>query len=1023
MARVIAYEARINGIDTLITNQEELKRAVKATQDEYNKSDFGSKKRDEALKQLGALKQIQKENRAEIRSSQRAFERSADAGRESYRSLNAELVELRNQFKNLSRAEREGQIGADLVERIQVLDTELKSIDSTIGNNQRNVGNYASALAGLGGIDLNVFTSIPGAITAVGTAAVAASKELFEMAGRVRDVQTQINALTGATGEDLDEYTIRITALNKTFGTTTEEVLRASNAASQQLGISFSDALTRIEEGFIAGSNANGDFLDQVREYPTFIDEAGLSADNFFAIINQSVKEGIYSDKGIDAVKEATIRLRELPTATIAGLEALSLTAEEVSAVISEEGIGAAIGLVGERLGSLEEDAPEVGQAIAGIFGGPGEDAGVRFLASLENINAETGSLIDTTSEYQQEQLRTLEVNQRFASVQNEIANQIGGTGATLGNLVTQIQTAVLQAVSALIARGRALFEIFEPVRDSFIRLFQALGFVDEQGRKTEAAIGLINAAFAAGDIIYKGVAAALTFVIDQLTKVVNFGRRIAEFLGVNKLFEAGLEALGGTSQDAGEKISNAGDKTEKAAEQTKKAADALEDFTKKTNEAGIAAENFAEGSIAALRQKVNDLKKELEQGAPENVEGLLSQLLDAEAALNKAENFKRLLRERLSEGADFQPLGILQQTEGAVNRNAGPLQNVRDFNDEVVNIVKNRNERITQEEAAQAERLQALQENIFGGISEAANIIGQVQTNRINKEVEALEERYQKELELAGENVELRTEAEEKFAKEKERLEREALEVQKQARVATALVSLAEGIVNIIAAPSTIPDPFGAIYKAGRIAFLTATTAAQIGEINSASIGARGLLATVGDAFNRVIMEDGGRIVAGVARGRTHGDTGGGIALSLNGLPVLIENGEAVQSDEYGNKAVINKRSSAVFSRELRAMEKLSFAGKSKVLSAINNYKGYGIPFAQEGLLVPNVLPLGGGASSTISNATGATALRAEDIGALAAALQNAAYSGTREGVGDGVLTANRQKEREAIRARRTGV
>jgi hypothetical protein len=64
MARVIAYEARINGIDTLITNQEELKRAVKATQDEYNKSDFGSKKRDEALKQLGALKQIQKENRA-----------------------------------------------------------------------------------------------------------------------------------------------------------------------------------------------------------------------------------------------------------------------------------------------------------------------------------------------------------------------------------------------------------------------------------------------------------------------------------------------------------------------------------------------------------------------------------------------------------------------------------------------------------------------------------------------------------------------------------------------------------------------------------------------------------------------------------------------------------------------------------------------------------------------------------------------------------------------------------------------
>lgn len=1018
MARVIAYEARINGIDTLITNQDELKRAVKATQNEYDKSDFGSKKRDEALKQLGALKQIQKENRAEIRSSQRSFARAADAGKQSYRSLNAELVELRNQFKNLSRAEREGQIGADLLGRIQVLDKELKSIDESIGNYQRNVGNYASAFAGLGGIDLGAFTSLPGAITAIGTAAVAGGKALFDMAAGVRDVQTQISTLTGATGTELDEYTIRIRALNDTFGTTTEEVLRAANAVSQQLDIPFTEALTRIEEGFIAGSNAQGDFLDQVREYPTFIDEAGLSADNFFAIINRSVKEGIYSDKGIDAVKEAALALRELPQTTRDAVEAIGLDSVELEKLIAEEGIGAGIAAVSTRLSELKDDSPAVGQALADIFKGAGEDAGLEFIRSLKDIDAETGSLIDTTNEYQREQLRTLEVNQRFAAVQNEIANQIGGTGATLSNLSTQIQSTVLGAISALIARGRRLFEIFEPVRASFLRLFEALGLVDESGRRTEAAIRLINGAFAAGDLIYKGVAAALTFVIDQLTKVVNFGRRIAEFLGVNKLFEAGLEALGGTSQDTGDKISDTGDKTEKAAEQTNKAADALENFKRKTDEAAVATDNFAEGSIAALRQKVNELKKELEEGAPENVEGLLSKLLDAEEALNKAEEFKRLLRERLTDGGDFQPLGIL-----AGGNTAEAIRPVQDYNEEVVNIVKNRNERIAQEEAAQAERLQTLQENIFSGISEAAGIIGQVQTTRINRELEAVEDRYQKELELAGENVQAKTEAEEKYAKEKERLEREALEVQKAARTATALTSLAEGIVNIIAAPSTIPDPFGAIYKAGRIAFLTATTAAQIGEIQSASIGARGLMAMVSDKFNRVVMESGGRIVAGVARGRTHSDTGGGIALSLNGLPVLIENGEAVQSDEYGNKAVINKRSTAVFSKQLRAMEGLSFSGKSKVLSAINSYKGYGIPFAQEGLLIPNVLALGGGASSTVSNATGATALRAEDIGALAAALQSAAYSGTREGVGDGVLTANRQKEREAIRASRTGV
>lgn len=1018
MARVIAFEARVEGIDTLITNQEELKQAIKATQREYDKSDFGSKDRQEALKQLGALKQVQKENRAEVRQSQRAFERSADAGKESYRALSAELADLRNQFKDLSRIDRESEIGEGLKNRIRELDSELKELDSSIGQNQRNVGNYASALSGLGGIDLSVFSSIPGAITAIGTAAVAGGKALFDMSAAVRDVQTQVSTLTGATGPALDEYTIRIRALNDTFGTTTEEVLRAANAASNQLGIPFTEALSRIEEGFIAGSNAQGDFLDQVREYPTFIDEAGLSADNFFSIINRSVKEGIYSDKGIDAVKEATIRLRELPTAALDGLDALGIASEEVSSLIAEEGIGAAIALVGERLDGLEEDAPEVGRAIAGIFGGPGEDAGVRFLASLKDINTETGGLIDTTNEYQREQLRTLEVNQRFAEVQNEIANQIGGTGATLGNLVTQIQTVALQAVSGLIERGRRLFEIFEPVRASFIELFKALGLVDEQGQKTQAAINLINTAFAAGDLIYKGVAAALSFVIDQLTKVVNFGRRIAEFIGLNKLFEQGMEALAGSTSRAGEQIEDTAAKTTQAAQDTRQATKALEDYKKKTDEAAAATDSFASGSIAALSKRVNELKKELTEAPPGEVEGLLVELLGAEEALEKAEMFRNLLRQRLTEGTDFEPLGIL-----SIGAGAEALQQARDLSDEVVNIVKNRNERIAQEEAAQAERLQELQEQIFGGINEAANIIGQVQSQRINREIEALEERYRKEIELAGENVELRTEAEEKYQKEREKLEREALEVQKQARVATALTSLAEGIVNILAAPSTIPDPFGAIYKAGRIAFLTATTAAQISEIQAQTIGEKGLLALVGESFDRVVMARGGRIVAGIARGRTHGDAGGGIALSLNGLPVLIESGEAVQEDEYGNKAVINKRSTAVFKRQLQAMRGISFSGKSEVLSAINSYRNYGMPFAQEGLLVPNVLPLSANTQTARIAGPSTASIRPEDVGVLAEAVRQSTYSGSREGVSDGVEDADRLKERKNIRASRTGV
>lgn len=65
----------------------------------------------------------------------------------SYRQLNAELGELRNQYKALSEAERENdEIGGALQQRIMELDTKLKALDKGIGQNQRTVGDYTMIL-------------------------------------------------------------------------------------------------------------------------------------------------------------------------------------------------------------------------------------------------------------------------------------------------------------------------------------------------------------------------------------------------------------------------------------------------------------------------------------------------------------------------------------------------------------------------------------------------------------------------------------------------------------------------------------------------------------------------------------------------------------------------------------------------------------------------------------------------------------------------------------------------------------
>ena len=76
---------------------------------------------------------------------------------DSYRAMNAQLVMLRNAYKSLSEEERNAvDIGGAMRDAINSLDERLKSIDKTIGQNQRNVGNYEVVLEKVLGGEMNM---------------------------------------------------------------------------------------------------------------------------------------------------------------------------------------------------------------------------------------------------------------------------------------------------------------------------------------------------------------------------------------------------------------------------------------------------------------------------------------------------------------------------------------------------------------------------------------------------------------------------------------------------------------------------------------------------------------------------------------------------------------------------------------------------------------------------------------------------------------------------------------------------
>jgi len=89
--------------------------------------------------------QIQEQNRV---NKQLVQENDKIVG--AYKSQSTRLVRLRKEYKNLAVQNKENTVEAKkLLKEITQLDKKLKDVDDTVGQNQRNVGNYGKALEGL----------------------------------------------------------------------------------------------------------------------------------------------------------------------------------------------------------------------------------------------------------------------------------------------------------------------------------------------------------------------------------------------------------------------------------------------------------------------------------------------------------------------------------------------------------------------------------------------------------------------------------------------------------------------------------------------------------------------------------------------------------------------------------------------------------------------------------------------------------------------------------------------------------
>ena len=414
----------------------------------------------------------------------------------SYNRLSAQYSINKIRLNAMTQAQRESTAeGKKLVEQTREIYEQMKQLQEATGKYQLNVGNYTQAsdaiqaygdrlkeslglnsqfgesilALGRGGTEAKAVLGAMGdgvkalgktfmtlltnpaflAIAGIAGAGVA-FKWWYDYNKGLVEATRLTQQFTGKEGDALKAYRNEVQAVADMFDKDFKEVLISTNAVAKQFGISADESLQYIKDGFIAGADANGEFLDTLKEYPAYFKEAGISADQFVAIIAQTTQSGIFSDKGVDAIKEANLRLREMTTATADALDGIGISSEQVQADL-QSGAKTTFEVMQEvsaKLNELPESSAAVGTAIADIFGGPGEDAGLQYLRTLKDISGNLDEVKDKAGilgQLQEEQL------QSQIELQNALSGLFDATGGTFETLTTRAKVFVNQGLTAII--------------------------------------------------------------------------------------------------------------------------------------------------------------------------------------------------------------------------------------------------------------------------------------------------------------------------------------------------------------------------------------------------------------------------------------------------------------------------------------------------------------------------------------------------------------------------------------------
>jgi hypothetical protein len=532
--KVIGFKIQIEGLAGTIETATQLKRQIAELNAELKKTaDVDEiKKLEKKLVDLKAAQSLVNDVTREQVKLRKEEIAGIDKSQGAYRKLSKELNDQRNRYKDLAAAEQESsQEAKDLIISINALDKRLKGIDATVGQFQRNVGGYTEALSNffpklsgtlgqvtgaIGGIK-NGFESLGQASGAlniglggIGIALTAFSAiseivgGLIEAAKATQELSAQVTNFTQITGDELTVVVAKSQAIAETYGKNVDDIVVAANSASKALGLSFAQSLDVVEIGFRKGADAQGQFLDNLKEFSIQFKDAGLSAEDFLRVSIASANEGIFSNKGLDIVKSFGEKIKQQTSTAKDALDNAfgQEFTNELFTNINNGSVtsGQAFGIVTDKINETGVAGVELQTVIADIFGAPGEDIGKDFIITLGDVLQSTDDVTLSTNLYQKQQEELLKVNEQLKISEVAYNQTLATTGVEfeiatakgklfLNGVLSGILNYFEQVPNRLNAYKKAFAEFTKP-EGSILSFFKVFNQQIKDGNKE---INLIN--------------------------------------------------------------------------------------------------------------------------------------------------------------------------------------------------------------------------------------------------------------------------------------------------------------------------------------------------------------------------------------------------------------------------------------------------------------------------------------------------------------------------------------------------